>query len=150
MHLIPSQIKPSPSLAMFEPCDSDRGVPTQGVSQPVPGIVSVKLEDCVKTLELNIIVKEEEEERGIWDEEGVSKDIKKEVEEMALKEELENRDEKEELDANTDPGMSERCVSDGGIPAQGISQPVPEMLSVKLEDCIKTVELNVIVKEEER
>jgi hypothetical protein len=36
-----------------------------------------------------------------------------------------------------------------GVPAQRSSQQGPEMLSVKLGDCSQTVELNVIVKEEE-
>ncbi|XP_052359309.1 oocyte zinc finger protein XlCOF20-like [Oncorhynchus keta] len=36
-----------------------------------------------------------------------------------------------------------------GVPAQRSSQPGPELLSVKLGDCNQTVELNVIVKEEE-
>ncbi|XP_071210367.1 uncharacterized protein [Salvelinus alpinus] len=36
-----------------------------------------------------------------------------------------------------------------GVPAQRSSQRAPEMLSVKLGDCNQTVELNVIVKEEE-
>ncbi|KAK6301106.1 hypothetical protein J4Q44_G00292040, partial [Coregonus suidteri] len=37
-----------------------------------------------------------------------------------------------------------------GVPAQRSSQRGPEMLSVKLKDCSQTLELNVIVKEEER
>ncbi|XP_036804439.1 uncharacterized protein LOC110487311 isoform X2 [Oncorhynchus mykiss] len=36
-----------------------------------------------------------------------------------------------------------------GVPAQRSSQQGPELLSVKLADCSQTVELNVIVKEEE-
>jgi hypothetical protein len=53
---------------MSEPgsgCDD----PAQRSSQPGPETVSVKLEDCGQTLELNVIVKEEEE-REIKEEEN--------------------------------------------------------------------------------
>ena len=49
---------------MSEP-GSGCGDPAQRSSQQGPEVVSVKLEDCSQTLELNVIVKEEEEEREI-------------------------------------------------------------------------------------
>ncbi|KAK6269259.1 hypothetical protein J4Q44_G00394240, partial [Coregonus suidteri] len=51
-------------------------------------MVLVKLEDCSQTLELNVIVKEEDEEREVKEEEL---GIKEEVEERAFKEEVEER-----------------------------------------------------------
>ncbi|CAB1344118.1 unnamed protein product, partial [Coregonus sp. 'balchen'] len=52
---------------MSEP-GSGCGVPAQRSSQRGPEMLSVKLEDCSQTLELNVIVKEEEEEREIKEE----------------------------------------------------------------------------------
>ncbi|CDQ96171.1 unnamed protein product [Oncorhynchus mykiss] len=53
---------------MSEP-GSGCGDPAQRSSQQGPEVVSVKLEDCSQTLELNVIVKEEEE-REIKEEEN--------------------------------------------------------------------------------
>ena len=49
---------------MSEP-GSGCGVPAQRSSQRGPKLLSVKLGDCSQTVELNVIVKEEGEEREI-------------------------------------------------------------------------------------
>jgi hypothetical protein len=77
----------------------DCGVPAQRSSQQGPEMVSVKLEDCSQTLELNVIVKEEWEESRIKEEievKEVDQRTVKEVEERGVKEEVEKRAVKEE------------------------------------------------------
>ncbi|KAM9491924.1 uncharacterized protein ACWYII_003991 isoform 1-T1 [Salvelinus alpinus] len=69
-----------------ESLGSGCGVPAQRSSQQGPEVVSVKLEDCSQTLEVNVIVKEEEEERAVT-EEAVERAFKEEAEESAIKEE---------------------------------------------------------------
>ncbi|XP_070966107.1 coiled-coil domain-containing glutamate-rich protein 1-like [Oncorhynchus clarkii lewisi] len=88
-----SSVKPS----MSEPKSpgSYCGVPAQRSSQWGPEMVLVKLEDCSQPLELNVIVKEEEEEREVKEEDI---GIKEEVEESAFKEEAEESAFKEEVE----------------------------------------------------
>ncbi|CDQ96621.1 unnamed protein product, partial [Oncorhynchus mykiss] len=115
------------------------GVPSQRSSQQGPEMVSVKLEDCSQPLELNVIVKEEEEEteiqeeveeravkeeeveeRAVKEEEVEERAVKEEeVEERAVKEEEENREvsapdleEEEEVGSITDPGEISNPGSD--------------------------------------
>ncbi|KAJ8001420.1 hypothetical protein DPEC_G00169320 [Dallia pectoralis] len=71
---------------MSGPKSLDSGVPAQRSSQS-PEMVMVKLEDCGQPLVLNVIVKEEEEETGIWDQ----REIKDGVEESPVKEEVGER-----------------------------------------------------------
>ncbi|CAB1344190.1 unnamed protein product [Coregonus sp. 'balchen'] len=108
----------------MESLGSGCGVPAQRSSQLGPEMVSVKLEDCSQTLELNVIVKEEWEEREVKevDEKAVKEEVeeeravKEEVEERGVKEEEENRDvstpdleeEEEEVDSISDPGKFRR------------------------------------------
>ncbi|XP_071246263.1 zinc finger and BTB domain-containing protein 17-like [Salvelinus alpinus] len=79
------------STSMSEPKSTEAlgsgcGVPAQRSSQQGPEVVSVKLEDCSQTLEVNVIVKEEEEERAVT-EEAMERAFKEEAEESAIKEE---------------------------------------------------------------
>uniref|UniRef100_A0A673ZQ13 Sleeping Beauty transposase HTH domain-containing protein n=1 Tax=Salmo trutta TaxID=8032 RepID=A0A673ZQ13_SALTR len=64
------------------------GVPAQRTSKQSPDMVSVKLEDCSQPLEVNVIVKEEAEERAVKEEEEEEKAITEAMEERPLKEEL--------------------------------------------------------------
>ncbi|KAJ8001439.1 hypothetical protein DPEC_G00169510 [Dallia pectoralis] len=87
-------------------------VPAKRSSHQGPEIVLVKLEDCPQPLVLNVIVKKEEEEKEIWEREN--KEIKENVEEGSVKEEVEdialgekqqeNMEEEEAVDGIIDPG----------------------------------------------
>ncbi|XP_052359526.1 uncharacterized protein LOC118370527 isoform X9 [Oncorhynchus keta] len=85
-----------------------------------PEMASVKLEDCSQTLELNVNIKEEEEEEKIGT--SVSHDYVQ----------------------TYIHSLGPDCDSGAQFALQD-----PEMTSVKLEDCSQTLELNVIIKDEE-
>ncbi|XP_031673379.1 uncharacterized protein LOC116364351 isoform X2 [Oncorhynchus kisutch] len=87
---------------------SDCGVPAQRSSQQGPEMVSVKLEDCSQTLELNVIVKEEWEERGIKEE----REVKEEVENREVSAPDQEEEEEAAVDSITDPGESYNPGSD--------------------------------------
>ncbi|XP_052367146.1 caldesmon-like [Oncorhynchus keta] len=78
------------------------GVPDQRTSQQGPEMVSVKLEDCSQTLELNVIVKEEpevlEEEMAVKEEEAEEERAVGEEAERAITEATEERPLKEEVE----------------------------------------------------
>ncbi|CAB1344195.1 unnamed protein product [Coregonus sp. 'balchen'] len=126
--------------SFYEPEELRRHT-SQRSSQWGPEMVLVKLEDCSQPLELNVIVKEEEEEREVKEEElGIKEEVeerafKEEVEDRAFKEEVEerafkeerlfkdeveeravtevdNREEEEEVDGNTDPVETSNPGSD--------------------------------------
>ncbi|XP_071246206.1 uncharacterized protein [Salvelinus alpinus] len=93
-----------------ESLGSGCGVPALRSAQWGPEMVSVKLEDCSQTLELNVIVKEEVEERGVKEEEENMEVSAPDLEE-----------EEEEVDSITDPGESSNPGSDSesSSPASG-------------------------------
>uniref|UniRef100_A0AAY5KMG0 THAP-type domain-containing protein n=1 Tax=Esox lucius TaxID=8010 RepID=A0AAY5KMG0_ESOLU len=115
---------------------SGGGIPGQRSSQGGPEMVTVKLEDCGQPLVLNVIVKEEEEERGLWEEREINKEIKEEVEEGTVKEEMEDialeeqkqdtREEEELVDGNTDTGKF-RC---GGWREAGALVPIEDSIAI--------------------
>eukprot|EP00063_Salmo_salar_P031736 XP_014006571.1 PREDICTED: uncharacterized protein LOC106574960 [Salmo salar] len=85
-----------------------------------PEMASVKLEDCSQTLELNVNIKDEEEQ--------------------------------EEIGTSVSHGYVQTYIHSLGPDCDGGAQFAlqdPEMASVKLEDCSQTLELNVIIKDEE-
>ncbi|XP_029594852.1 gelsolin-related protein of 125 kDa-like isoform X2 [Salmo trutta] len=93
------------------------GLPAQRSSQRwCPEMVSVKLEDCSQTLELNVIVKEEEEETEIQ-EEVEERAVKEEVEERAVKEEVEERAVKEEE-------VEERAIKEEEVEERAVKEEV--------------------------
>ncbi|XP_071032078.1 uncharacterized protein [Oncorhynchus clarkii lewisi] len=79
------------------------GVPAQRTSKQAPEMVSVKLEDCSQTLELNVIVKEEWEER----------EVKEEVENREVSAPDLEEEEEAAVDSVTDPGEISNTGSDG-------------------------------------
>ncbi|XP_052360287.1 uncharacterized protein LOC118370532 isoform X21 [Oncorhynchus keta] len=111
--------------------------------QQDPEMTSVKLEDCSQTLELNVNIKDEEEEEKI----GTS--VSHGRLELSLRPVTST--------VRTNPAchspstlrpnlqsLGPDCDSGAQFALQG-----PEMASVKLEDCSQTLELNVNIKDEE-
>eukprot|EP00063_Salmo_salar_P065340 XP_014040175.1 PREDICTED: histone H3.v1-like [Salmo salar] len=117
------------------------GVPVQRTSKQGPEMVSVKLEDCSQTLELNVIVKEEpealeeemavkeEEERAVKEEVEEERAVKEEVEEeRAVKEEAEERAIKEEEEEEVEEERAvkeeeERAVKEEEAENRDVSAP---------------------------
>ncbi|XP_036807046.1 uncharacterized protein LOC110517120 isoform X17 [Oncorhynchus mykiss] len=129
----------SPNLQSLGP-DCDSGA--QFVPQD-PEMASVKLEDCSQTLELNVNIKDEEEE------EKIGKSVSHGRLELSL------RPVTSIVRTNPAcPSPSTLCPNlhslglDCDSGAQFALQD-PEMASVKLEDCSQTLELNVNIKDEE-
>ncbi|KAM9397324.1 uncharacterized protein ACWYII_032654 [Salvelinus alpinus] len=128
----------SPNLQLLGPdCDSGAQFALQG-----PEMASVKLEDCSQTLELNVNIKDEEEE------EKIGKSVNHGLE-LSLRPVTST--------VRTNPAclspstlsrnlqsLGPDCDSGAQFALQG-----PEMASVKLEDCSQTLELNVNIKDEE-
>ncbi|XP_029596944.1 uncharacterized protein LOC115179502 isoform X7 [Salmo trutta] len=129
----------SPNLQSLGPdCDSGAQFALQD-----PEMASVKLEDCSQTLELNVNIKDEEEEEKI----GTS------VSHGRLRSNLRPvtstvRTNPACLSPSTLSPNLQSLGPDCDSGAQFALQD-PEMASVKLEDCSQTLELNVNIKDEE-
>ncbi|XP_055786526.1 uncharacterized protein LOC129860174 isoform X6 [Salvelinus fontinalis] len=130
---------PSPNLQSLGP-DHDSG--GQFLQQD-PEMASVKLEDCSQTLELNVNIKDEEEE------EEIGKSVSLGRQELSLKPVTSTvRTNPACLSPSTLSPNLQSLGPDCDSGAQFALQD-PEMASVKLEDCSQTLELNVIIKDEE-
>ncbi|XP_042174277.1 zinc finger and SCAN domain-containing protein 2-like isoform X2 [Oncorhynchus tshawytscha] len=129
----------SPNLQSRGPdCDSGAQFALQD-----PEMASVKVEDCSQTLELNVNIKDEEEE------EKIGKSVSHGRLELSLKPITSTvRTNPACLSPSTlRPNLQSRgpdCDSGAQFALQD-----PEMASVKLEDCSQTLELNVNIKDEE-
>ncbi|XP_052369213.1 zinc finger and SCAN domain-containing protein 2-like isoform X3 [Oncorhynchus keta] len=105
-------------------------------------MTSVKLEDCSQTLELNVNIKDEEEEEKIGT--SVSHGL-----ELSLRPVTST--------VTTNPACLSPSTPSPNLQSQGpdcdsgaqFALQDPEMASVKLEDCSQTLELNVNIKDEE-
>ncbi|XP_064820549.1 uncharacterized protein LOC135538588 isoform X5 [Oncorhynchus masou masou] len=119
-------------------CDSGAQFALQG-----PEMASVKLEDCSQTLELNVNIKDEEEEEKIrttachdrlrFSLRPVTSTVRT-------------------IPACHSPSTLSRNLQSLGPDCDSGAQFAlqdPEMASVKLEDCSQTLELNVNIKDEE-
>ncbi|KAM9397317.1 uncharacterized protein ACWYII_032652 isoform 1-T1 [Salvelinus alpinus] len=125
---------PSPNLQSLGPdCDSGAQFALQD-----PEMASVKLEDCSQTLELNVNIKDEEEEEKIG--KSVSHCMRPVTSTVRTNPAL--------LSPST---LSPNLQSPGPDCDSGAQFALqdPEMASVKLEDCSQTLELNVKIKDEE-
>ncbi|XP_036807068.1 uncharacterized protein LOC110510710 isoform X8 [Oncorhynchus mykiss] len=129
----------SPNLQSLGP-DCDSGA--QFVLQD-PEMASVKLEDCSQTLELNVNIKDEEEE------EKIGKSVSHGRLELSLRPVTSTvRTSPACLSPSTRSPNLQSLGPDCDSGAQFALQD-PEMASVKLEDCSQTLELNVNIKDEE-
>ncbi|KAM9397401.1 uncharacterized protein ACWYII_032670 isoform 4-T5 [Salvelinus alpinus] len=130
---------PSPNLQSLGP-DCDSG--TQFAPQD-PEMASVKLEDCSQTLELNVNIKDEEEE------ENIGKCVSHGRLELSLRPVTST--------VRTNPACPSLSTLSSNLHSLGpdcdsgaqFALQDPEMASVKLEDCSQTLELNVNIKYEE-
>ncbi|XP_036828984.1 uncharacterized protein LOC118948154 isoform X3 [Oncorhynchus mykiss] len=129
----------SPNLQSLGPdCDSGAQFALQD-----PEMASVKLEDCSQTLELNVNIKDEEEEEKIRT--TVSHDRLR----LSLKPLTSTV---RTIPACLSPSTLSRNLQSLGPDCDSGAQFAlqdPEMASVKLEDCSQTLELNVNIKDEE-
>ncbi|XP_064878268.1 uncharacterized protein LOC135573307 isoform X6 [Oncorhynchus nerka] len=137
----PAPLSPStlsPNLQSLGPdCDSGAQFALQG-----PEMASVKLEDCSQTLELNVNIKDEEEDEKIGT--SVSHGL-----ELSLRPVTSTVTTNPAcLSPSTLSANPQSLGPDCDSGAQFALQD-PEMASVKLEDCSQTLELNVIIKDEE-
>ncbi|XP_029596947.1 uncharacterized protein LOC115179502 isoform X10 [Salmo trutta] len=106
-------------------------------------MASVKLEDCSQTLELNVNIKDEEEEEKIG----------KSLSHGRLRSSLRPVT----STVRTDPACLSSSTLSPNLQSLGpdcdsgaqFALQDPEMASVKLEDCSQTLELNVNIKDEE-
>ncbi|XP_064871873.1 zinc finger protein 27-like isoform X2 [Oncorhynchus nerka] len=108
-----------------------------------PEMASVKLEDCSQTLELNVNIKDEEEEENIRT--TVSHDRLR----LSLRPVTSTV---RTIPACHSPSTLTRNLQSLGPDCDSAAQFAlqdPEMASVKLEDCSQTLELNVNIKNEE-
>ncbi|KAM9397628.1 uncharacterized protein ACWYII_032864 [Salvelinus alpinus] len=149
MRSMPTQIKTnpachspstlSPNLQSLGPdCDSGAQFALQD-----PEMASVKLEDCSQTLELNVNIKDEEEE------EKIRTTVSHGRLELSLKPVTSTvRTNPSCLFPSTLSPNLQSLGPDCNSGAQFALQD-PEMASVKLEDCSQTLELNVNIKDEE-
>ncbi|XP_045552732.1 uncharacterized protein isoform X4 [Salmo salar] len=104
---------------------------------------SVKLEDCSQTLELNVNIKDEEEE------EKIRTTVNHGRLELSLRPVTST--------VRTDPACHSPSTLSPNLQSLGpdcdsgaqLALQDPEMASVKLEDCSQTLELNVNIKDEE-
>ncbi|XP_031673298.1 uncharacterized protein LOC116364198 isoform X3 [Oncorhynchus kisutch] len=126
----------SPNLQSLGPdCDSGAQFSLQD-----PEMASVKLEDCSQTMELNVNIKDEEEEENIGT--SVSHDSGMRLVTSTVR---------------TNPACLSPSTLSPNLQSLGpdcdsgaqFSLQDPEMASVKLEDCSQTMELNVNIKDEE-
>ncbi|XP_031675329.1 uncharacterized protein LOC116369371 isoform X2 [Oncorhynchus kisutch] len=101
-------------------------------------MASVKLEDCSPTMELNIDIKDEEEEEKIGG--SVSHGMRPVTSTVRTNPAC--------LSPSTVSPNLQSLGPDCDSGAQFTLQD-PEMASVKLEDCSQTLELNVNIKDEE-
>ncbi|XP_071187390.1 uncharacterized protein [Salvelinus alpinus] len=123
---------PSSNLQSLGPdCDSGAQFALQD-----PEMASVKLEDCSQTLELNVNIKDEEEEEKIGKSHGMRPVTSTERTNPAC------------LSPSTLSPNLQSLGPDCDSGAQFALQD-PEMASVKLEDCSQTLELNANIKDEE-
>ncbi|XP_036807111.1 uncharacterized protein LOC110515909 isoform X19 [Oncorhynchus mykiss] len=129
----------SPNLQSLGPdCDSGAHFALQD-----PEMASVKLEDCSQTLELNVNLKDEEEE------EKIGKSVNHGRLELSLRPVTSTvRTNPACLSPSTLSRNLQSLGPDCDSGAQFALQD-PEMTSVKLEDCSQTLELNVNIKDEE-
>ncbi|XP_052364398.1 uncharacterized protein LOC118370516 isoform X1 [Oncorhynchus keta] len=138
----PALLSPSaltPNLQSLGPdCDSGAQFALQD-----PEMASVKLEDCSQTLELNVNIKDEEEEEKI----GTS--VSHVLADSGMRPVTSTvRTNAGLLSPSTLTSNLQSLGPDCDIGAQFALQD-PEMASVKLEDCSQTLELNVNIKDEE-
>ncbi|XP_052369238.1 uncharacterized protein LOC118370541 isoform X27 [Oncorhynchus keta] len=133
----PALLSPSaltPNLQSLGPdCDSGAQFALQD-----PEMASVKLEDCSQTLELNVNIKDEEEEEKIG--KSVSHGMRLVTSTVRTNPALLSPS---ALTPNLQ-SLGPDCDSGAQFALQD-----PEMASVKLEDCSQTLELNVNIKDEE-
>ncbi|KAK6325816.1 hypothetical protein J4Q44_G00051580, partial [Coregonus suidteri] len=108
-----------------------------------PEMASVKLEDCSQTLELNVNIKDEEEE------EKIGKSVSHGRLELSMRPVTSTvRTNPACLSPSTLSPNLQSLGPDCDSGAQFAKQD-PEMASVKLEDCSQTLVLNVNIKDEE-
>ncbi|XP_031673385.1 uncharacterized protein LOC109877123 isoform X3 [Oncorhynchus kisutch] len=129
----------SPNLQSMGPdCDSGAQFALQG-----PEMASVKLEDCSQTLELNVNIKDEEEEEKI----GTS--VSYVLADYGMRSVTST--------VRTNAGLLSPSTLTPNLQSQGpdcdsgaqFALQESEMTSVKLKDCSQTLELNVNIKDEE-
>ncbi|XP_052360284.1 uncharacterized protein LOC118370532 isoform X18 [Oncorhynchus keta] len=139
--------------------------------QQDPEMTSVKLEDCSQTLELNVNIKDEEEEEKI----GTSVSHGDHVETFSTSREQQQEDHRAKRShhcphyrprsslipvtstVRTNPACLSPSTLSPNLQSLGpdcdsgaqFALQDPEMASVKLEDCSQTLELNVNIKDEE-
>nr|XP_046194302.1 uncharacterized protein LOC124024450 isoform X2 [Oncorhynchus gorbuscha] len=101
-------------------------------------MASVKLEDCSPTLELNVNIKDEEEEEKIGG--SVSYGMRPVTSTVRTNPAC--------LSTSTLSPNLQSLGPDCDTGGQFLQQD-PEMISVKLEDCSQTLELNINIKDEE-
>ncbi|XP_070968779.1 uncharacterized protein [Oncorhynchus clarkii lewisi] len=119
-------------------CDSGAQFAQQG-----PEMASVKLEDCSQTLELNVNIKDEEEEEKI----GTS--VSHVLADSGMRPVTST--------VRTNAGLLSPSALSPNLQSLGpdcdsgvqFALQDPEMTSVKLEDCSQTLELNANIKDEE-
>ncbi|XP_052369235.1 uncharacterized protein LOC118370541 isoform X24 [Oncorhynchus keta] len=138
----PALLSPSaltPNLQSLGPdCDSGAQFALQD-----PEMASVKLEDCSQTLELNVNIKDEEEEEKI----GTS--VSHVLADSGMRSVTST--------VRTNPALLSPSALSPNLQSLGpdcdsgaqFALQDPEMTSVKLEDCSQTLELNVNIKDEE-
>ncbi|XP_064816214.1 uncharacterized protein LOC135533540 isoform X3 [Oncorhynchus masou masou] len=135
--LSPSTLSPN-LLSLGPDCDSGAQFALQD-----PEMASVKLEDCSQTLELNVNIKDEEEE------EKIGKSVSHGPLQLSLSPVTSTvRTNPACLSPSTLSPNPQSLGPDCDSGAQFALQD-PEMASVKLEDCSQTLELNVNIKDEE-
>uniref|UniRef100_A0A8C7L9M6 Zinc finger protein 501-like n=1 Tax=Oncorhynchus kisutch TaxID=8019 RepID=A0A8C7L9M6_ONCKI len=130
----PSPTTLSQNLQLRGPdCDSGAQFALQD-----PEMTSVKLEDCSQTLELNVNIKDEEEEEKIG--KSVNHGMRPVTSTVRTNPAC--------LSPSTRSPKLQSLGPDNDSGGQFLQQD-PEMASVKLEDCTQTLELNVNIKDEE-
>ncbi|XP_064815301.1 uncharacterized protein LOC135531111 isoform X3 [Oncorhynchus masou masou] len=129
----------SPNLQSLGP-DSDSGAQ---FSLQDPEMASVKLEDCSQTLELNVNIKDEEEE------EKIGKSVSHGPLELSLRPVTSTVTTNPALLSPSTLSPNPQSLGPDCDSGAQFALQDPEMASVKLEDCSQALELNVIIKDEE-
>uniref|UniRef100_A0AAZ3S8F9 C2H2-type domain-containing protein n=1 Tax=Oncorhynchus tshawytscha TaxID=74940 RepID=A0AAZ3S8F9_ONCTS len=149
MRLVTSTVRTNPALlspSALSPNQQSRGPDCDSGAQFAlqdPEMASVKLEDCSQKLELNVIIKDEEEE------EKIGKSVSHVLADAGMRPVTSTvRTNAGLLSPSTLTLNLQSLGPDCDSGAQFALQD-PEMASVKLEDCSQTLELNVIIKDEE-
>ncbi|KAK6325775.1 hypothetical protein J4Q44_G00051170 [Coregonus suidteri] len=106
-------------------------------------MASVKLEDCSQTLELNVNIKDEEEE------EKIGKSVCHGRLELNLRPVASTVSTNPASLSPSTLSPNQQSLGPGCDRGAQFALQDPEMASVKLEDCSQTLELNVNIKDEE-